>query len=192
MPEVVGKARLMAFKARRLARLRAMSPPEAWVDLRQCDESEQVATWFEVFQRSYDAERYATALAYAERAAGALDKIPVAEWLAARGITVMTSTHPATFGTATVRAHLDLDGPRVTIFEGPLEKVARAFETCESGVTEAVLADTIVAHEAFHALHPDCPGKVAELAAHLFAGRLTGLGCFGGLIDVVHALSKWW
>lgn len=189
---VAGSVRLMAFKARRLTRLRVKSAAEAWAELRDSDEAEQVATWLEVFQRTFDPERYATALAYAEQAFTALGGVPVTEWLAARGITVATSTFPATFGTATVRAHFDPAPPRVTIFEGPLEQAARAFETCESGVTEGLLRDTIVAHEAFHVLHPDCPGKVAEVAAHLFAGRASGLGSFGGLVDVVHALSKWW
>lgn len=180
----------MAFEARRLARLRAMPARDAWNDLRGSDEATQVATWLEVCGRVRDADPYPTALAYAERAAAGLEGLGVADWLAARGFIVATSTRPATFGTATVRAHLDLDGPRVTIFEGPLAEAARAFEACESGVAKSLLADTIVAHEAFHALHPDCPDSVAELAAHLFAGRVSGFPGFGGLIDVVHALSK--
>ena len=182
----------MAFKARRLARLRAMSPPEAWADLRGADEGEQVATWLEVFGRSFDPDRYALALTQAERAMAGFRAASVSEWLDSRAIPIVTSTFPATFGTATVRAHLDLEPPRVTLYEGPLEKVARAFETCESGVDEAQIRDTILAHEVFHALYPECPGKVAELAAHLFAGRASGLPGFGGLVDVVHALSKWW
>ena len=182
----------MAFKQRRISRLRAMPAHEAWSALHGGGEEALVATWLELYQRTFDPERLAAARAVAEPAAAALGAKPVQPWLVSRGVAVATSTFPSTFGTATVRAHLDLEPPRVTIYEGPLTTVARAFETCGSGVDAATVRDVILAHEAFHALHPTCPGKVAEMAAHVFAGHVSGLGMFGGVVDVVHALSKGW
>lgn len=43
----------------------------------------------------------------------------------------------------------------------------------------------ILSHELFHLFCPRCPGKVAELAAHLYVADVLGLEYFPGLLDLV-------
>ncbi len=44
--------------------------------------------------------------------------------------------------------------------------------------------ERILAHELFHVLEPECPEDLAELSAHLFAGRLLNLEEFPGALDL--------
>ena len=176
----------------RVAALRALPPDEAWREICAASEPELVATWLELFRRSFDLAAYADAREHAAQAAAGLGGMSVGEWLATRGVTLDTSARPSTFGTATVRAWYDERTSRVVVFSSSLDAVLRALRLCGSGVGETQVRDAIAAHEAFHALHPRCPGRLAEMAAHLFAGSVSGLGRFAGVIDVVHALSARW
>jgi hypothetical protein len=155
-------------------------------------EAEQVSLWLELFRRSFDLERYAQARTEAEAAVDRAAGLTVETWLAASGVTVIASPSPSTFGTATVRGYMDVDPPRITVFESALDTLERVFSRCEDPPSRAVMRAAVLAHEAFHALHPKCPDTVTEMAAHLFATRMSGLGFYAGLLDVAQALSRHW
>ncbi len=107
-----------------------------------------------------------------------MDRTPEEELLS-RGYRVLH--RPLGVPGAMVRARVDLAGLQVLLDPEGLADLDRRLR--ESGV--AVEARPLVlAHELFHVLDPGCPGRLAELAAHLFAGELLGLGDFAGAVDL--------
>lgn len=177
----------------RLRRLRAMPPQQAWGDVRSSPEPEQVALWLELFRRTFDDARYAAACARADDAVRRLDGRTVEDWLRGRGVTVASSVAPSTFGTAIIRAWFDLDHATINIFESPLDALEEVFAHCgQSAPQRDAMRAAVLGHEAYHALDPTCPGEIAEWAAHLFAARVSDLGCFAGVLDVMQALARKW
>ena len=76
------------------------------------------------------------------------------------------------------RARLDLHARRLTLYAGALDELQ---DRCPD---RRLLSQVVVAHEVFHLLSPDCPGSLAEAAAHLFAARCCGLDEFPGIWDL--------
>lgn len=175
-----------------MKRLRALPPAEAWREAVAMDEPSQVTLWLELFRRTFDDDRYATAREHADAATLRLGATSIGDWLAREGVEVVVSSAPSTFGTATVRAWLDTRPLRVTLFEAPLDKLERLLTMAGSPLPRETLRDAVLAHEIFHVMHPECPGDLAEMGAHLFATRVTALGCYAGLLDVLQAMSRWW
>lgn len=172
----------------RLRKLRSLGAVDAFIALRAYPIEEQVATWLELFHRTLDPQRLGTANGRAMRAVEALAGVPPEKWLETRGFTVVESRAPSTFGTATVRAWCDEARAEVVLFQAPMASLCRILAPC--GLLPPVIRSCIVAHEAFHVADPRCPTPIAELAAHLFAGTVSSLGCFGGALDVLSALGS--
>lgn len=174
-------------------RLKALGPCAAWRELRAACEIDQVALWLELFRRRFDRKRYQDALARAEAAVDTLGGSPPEVWLQQSGVAVLVSDAPATFGTAIVRAWFDSDKRRVTVFERPLDALTAVFSACADGAPDrATLRSAIIGHEAFHFIDRECPQTIAETAAHIFAGRVSSLGCFGGTLDALQYLARHW
>jgi hypothetical protein len=129
---------------------------------------DQVRRWVERRGRRWDERRYQQAEARAQAAQARLGGQSVEAWLQAAGVSVIESPAPARFGTALVRATVDLDTRQITVYRETVPSDQRG---------------TVIAHEAFHLLDPDCPDPVAEMAAHLFAARTTPIAVFPGALD---------
>lgn len=151
-------------------------------------EADQVATWLELFRRRFDDARYRAARERALESVSVVMPLTSSEaWLRREGIEVCSSMAPVTFGTATVRARFHLDVRRVIVYDAPLDAMVTLFEPLE--VDRDTLRAAIIGHEAFHVIDPCCPEALAETAAHFFAGRTSGLGCFGGVLDVMQSVA---
>ena len=101
------------------------------------------------------------------------------EELLSRGYRVLL--RPLGVPGALVRARVDLVGLQVLLDPEGLADLDRRLR--ESGVAVEARA-LVLAHELFHVLEPGCPRRLAELAAHLFAGALLGMRHFPGAVDL--------
>ncbi len=117
------------------------------------------------------------ALEEAQRALAGVTRGPEEE-LEVRGFRVRI--HPLSVPGALVRARVDLDQRRVLLDPQGLEDLEGRLRGRGWKVPARTLA---LAHELFHVLDPRCPGPLAELAAHLFAGALLDLEGYPGELD---------
>lgn len=76
------------------------------------------------------------------------------------------------------RARLDLHQRRLTLYARALEELA---PHCPD---PKLRIQTMLAHEIFHLLCPECPGPFQEASAHGFAARVCGLQSFPGNWDL--------
>lgn len=93
--------------------------------------------------------------------------------LADHGITLVTSSEDNLLAGLRLRARLDLDRRRLTVY-------LRALPELEP---HGATIPTLVAHECFHLLCPECPPRWQEAAAHWFTARVARLHTFPGLWD---------
>ena len=117
--------------------------------------------------------RWAEAAAEALSAYGSLE-----DCLERRGIHWQISQSVHVVAGVRMRAQLDLNSRRLTIYAGALDELQTEQRP------RKVLERVILSHEVFHLLCPDCPGAVHEAAAHWFAAEVTGLPEFPGIWDL--------
>lgn len=111
-------------------------------------------------------------------AARALVSSPPEAELRARGFRIQEA--PLGVPGAVVRGRVDLDRLLVVLDpEGVLDLESRMAAAGVAGQARTL----VLAHELFHVLDPGCPVRLAELAAHLFATEMVGLGVFAGGLD---------
>lgn len=116
---------------------------------------------------------------WADRARQALSQYgSLEDCLERSGIHWQISQSPHVVAGVRMRAQLDLNARRLTIYAGALAELQT-----EQRVRRLV-ERVILSHEVFHLLCPDCPGSVHEAAAHWFAAEVTGLEEFPGIWDL--------
>lgn len=118
-------------------------------------------------------QRWAAVAAEALSGYGSLE-----DCLQQHGIHWQISQSPHIVAGVRMRAQLDLNARRLTIFAGALDEL----QTAER--SRKVLERVILSHEVFHLLCPQCPGGVHEASAHWFAAEVTGLQEFPGIWDL--------
>ncbi|MBS2039065.1 hypothetical protein JST97_29050 [bacterium] len=77
-----------------------------------------------------------------------------------------------------MRAQLDLNARRLTIYAGALDELQTPARP------RKLVERVILSHEVFHLLCPECPAMAHEAAAHWFAGLTAGLSEFPGIWDL--------
>jgi hypothetical protein len=97
--------------------------------------------------------------------------------LQAAGVQVELSQDAHQVAGVRFRARLDAGRRRLKLYARALDEL-QAF--CPD---RALLTRVILAHETFHLLCPQCPGRLQEAAAHLFAAVHCGLEQFPGNWD---------
>lgn len=94
------------------------------------------------------------------------------------GVLWQISQSPHLVAGVRMRAQLDLNAKRLTIYAGALNEL----ETSQR--PRRLVERVILGHELFHLLCPECPAPVQEAAAHWFAGASAGLQEFPGIWDL--------
>mgnify|MGYP001235134248 CR=1 FL=1 len=116
---------------------------------------------------------------WAEKAREALGHYgSLEDCLERRGIHWQISQSPHVVAGVRMRAQLDLNSRRLTIYAGALDELQTEQRS------RKVLERVILSHEVFHLLCPECPGAVHEAAAHWFAAEVAGLQEFPGIWDL--------
>ena len=116
---------------------------------------------------------------WADRAQQALAQFgSLEDCLERSGIHWQISQSPHIVAGVRMRAQLDLNAKRLTIYAGALAELQS--EQRPRKMVERV----ILSHEVFHLLCPHCPGAIQEAAAHWFAANVTGLAEFPGIWDL--------
>ena len=94
------------------------------------------------------------------------------------GIHWQISQSPHVVAGVRMRAQLDLNSRRLTIYAGALDELQT------DARPRKVLERVILSHEVFHLLCPQCPAAYQEASAHWFAAVATGLQEFPGIWDL--------
>jgi len=130
----------------------------------------------------------ASCLEDARRAIEALGGRTMEEHLEAAGLSVVDAEGAACPGSL-LRAVLDLDGKRITVYGEPMRELEEAMERFPLSFGEPPRR-IVLAHELFHLLAPGCPPERAEMSAHLFATLLLKLPHYAGLLDAAHLAHR--
>lgn len=94
------------------------------------------------------------------------------------GIHWQISQSPHVVAGVRMRAQLDLNSRRLTIYAGALDELQTEHRP------RKILERVILSHEVFHLLCPQCPAPYQEASAHWFAAVVTDLAEFPGSWDL--------
>jgi hypothetical protein len=101
------------------------------------------------------------------------------QFAAACGIPIKYETLPLAFGRVIYLAEASLQPPQITVNTtaiAALVKAAAQMPTAQQDwFTERAITEVIIAHELYHILAQEPSSQAAELQAHEFARRFTGL-----------------
>lgn len=138
-----------------------------------------LAWWRRRRRKELSSEQFRQILHWADTARVALSAYgSLEDCLERRGIHWQISQSPHVVAGVRMRAQLDLNARRLTIYAGALDELQTEQRP------RKVLERVILSHEVFHLLCPDCPGALHEAAAHWFAAEATGLEEFPGIWDL--------
>ncbi len=137
------------------------------------------AWWRRRRRKELNPEQFRQIEGWAEQAGTALSNYgSLEDCLQQHGIHWQISQGPHIVAGVRMRAQLDLNARRLTIFAGALDELQTEQRP------RKVLERVILSHEVFHLLCPNCPGPVQDAAAHWFAALVTGLPEFPGFWDL--------